>query len=126
VSRFASYVPVKPGVLGVVYLIHFHTPLGHAGHYIGYCRKGGLDARLAAHLAGCGSRLLAVALERGITWELARTWDRADRYWERRLKNCGGAYPVCPVCSPDNMRALVVVNGPLRARKSSAPRTRST
>jgi hypothetical protein len=116
-SRFTSYVPVRPGVLGTVYLIHLHTPLGHAGHYLGWARKKGLDARLAAHLAGYGSRLLAVALDRGITWELARTWERADRYWERRLKNRGGAYPLCPICTPDTMRALTVVNGPLRRVK---------
>ncbi|MGL5823781.1 MAG: hypothetical protein ACRCYU_02915 [Nocardioides sp.] len=35
--------------VGVVYLIHFHTPYQHARHYTGWTTN--LDARLAEHAA---------------------------------------------------------------------------
>jgi hypothetical protein len=42
----------------VIYIIHFETPYFHARHYVGYCKDGALDQRLARHRAGLGSRLM--------------------------------------------------------------------
>ena len=40
-----------------VYLIHFARPYWHARHYIGYTALEDVDARMARHRAGGGSRL---------------------------------------------------------------------
>jgi predicted GIY-YIG superfamily endonuclease len=82
--------------LGLVYLLHFDRPYGHAGHYCGFTTD--LDTRLAEHAAGRGARLLAVAKAAGITWQLARTWP-GTRTRERALKRQGGAARRCPLCS---------------------------
>jgi predicted GIY-YIG superfamily endonuclease len=81
---------------GTVYLLHLDRPYGHARHYCGWTTD--LDARLAAHTAGTGARLLAVAADAGIGWRLARTWPGVDRRRERQLKNQGGAARRCPLC----------------------------
>ena len=83
----------------MVYLIHFSTPYKHARHYIGYTQnKRTLPRRLEHHRRGSGARLMQVVTEAGIGWDVARTWDKATRDDERKLKNRGGAARVCPVC----------------------------
>ena len=94
-----------PGTdLGTVYLLHFSEPYP-AGkkpqHYIGWCGPGrNLDDRLEEHRSGQGARLLQVIKEKGITFELARTWPGSkDR--ERQLKRNGGRAGRargCPLC----------------------------
>ena len=80
----------------VIYLLHLSEPLGHARHYLGSTDD--LAARLRLHAAGGGARLLEVATERGIRWQLVRTWE-GDRAQERRLKHGNGHGPaLCPVC----------------------------
>ena len=78
-----------------IYLIHFDTPLAHARHYLGSTHD--LDQRLADHRAG--ARLMAVVCERGIAWQLARTWSGGRRD-ERKLKNQHHAPRLCPLCRP--------------------------
>lgn len=80
-----------------VYLIHLDKPLEHARHYVGYAEH--VEQRLAHHRNGTGARLLAVCNERGIEYDIVRTWDGADRTFERKLKNCKHAARYCPVCS---------------------------
>ena len=84
------------GGAGVVYLLHFSRPFGHARHYTGWTTD--LPARLAAHEAGRGGKLVAIARAAGITFTLARTrpGTRAD---ERAIKRAGGARRYCPVCT---------------------------
>lgn len=82
---------------GTVYLLHFASRYGHAGHYLGWAAD--VDARLAEHAAGRGARLLAVVRAAGIGWQLARTW-RGGRRLERRIKTLGGLARVCPLCRP--------------------------
>lgn len=86
---------------GVVYLLHFHTPYRHARHYVGWTDD--LDRRLIEHQTGQGSRLLFVAVNAGVTFELARTWS-GSRKLERRIKTLGAGTRVCPLCSPRAMR----------------------
>lgn len=81
---------------GTVYLLHFDTPFGHARHYTGWAHD--LPRRLAQHAGGRGARLTEVVQAAGIGWTLARTWPDADRGFERRLKNQGGASRRCPAC----------------------------
>lgn len=80
---------------GTVYLIHFAEPIAHARHYIGYADD--VESRFAQHLAGTGARLLAVANQLGITYEIVRTWP-GDRAFERLLKNRKCAPKYCPIC----------------------------
>ena len=80
---------------GVVYLLHFVRPYAHARHYTGWTAD--LAARLAEHAAGRSARLLAVVVDAGIGWQLARTWDGSRRL-ERALKRQGGASRRCPLC----------------------------
>lgn len=87
----------------IVYLLHFERPLLNARarytagvqHYLGSTND--LAVRLAEHRNGRGARLPAVFAERGIPFELARTW-RGGRMLERRLKNYKKSWRLCPVC----------------------------
>jgi hypothetical protein len=96
---------VRSHVAGHIYLLHFVVPyvavqqpgrkLQYAGHYLGWSED--LFTRLAAHKSGNGARLVRVAKDAGIDWELARLWE-GDRFLERRLKNRGGRGRLCPIC----------------------------
>jgi hypothetical protein len=79
---------------GIIYLIHFDTPLHHAKHYTGWTTD--LAARLADHAAGRGARLMQVIREQGITWQLAKVV-HGTRVNERSRKGTG-ASRWCPVC----------------------------
>lgn len=94
---------------GTVYLLHFDRPYRHARHYLGWCRAGRLDERLAEHRAGRGARLMAVIKDAGIGFELARTWP-GPRALERRLKNCHNTPRKCPLCgvTPRLMRRPIL------------------
>jgi len=84
----------------MVYLLHFDKPVGgRAWHYIGWCKdgQGELDRRLAVHRAGNGARILAAAIEQGVTWAIAATY-QGDRKLERQLKNRKHASRFCPMC----------------------------
>jgi len=86
----------------MVYLIHFDRPIGdlsnprgQAQHYLGFTHD--LAGRLQAHRSGNGSALMAAVAQRGIGWELARTWE-GDRHLERKLKNRHNSPRLCPIC----------------------------
>ena len=103
----------QPGPQGWVYLLCFrdpatgqHRPLQgqgcrgqYAGHYWGWTED--LVRRIAQHRnptwTGAG-RLVQVALEAGLSFELAWLEYPATRGRERRLKNQGSAYRRCPLC----------------------------
>jgi hypothetical protein len=82
--------------IGVVYLLHFDPPLGHARHYIGWAKNA--EARLVEHKAGRGGRLPAAAAAAGCESVIARTWPgtRAD---ERKRKRRHEAPRMCPLCT---------------------------
>jgi predicted GIY-YIG superfamily endonuclease len=86
----------------VVYLVHLDqrlgsdNPNGSAGHYLGTTMN--LDRRLATHREGKGARILAAANERGIAYDVVRTWD-GGRDLERQLKRQRNAPRLCPRCS---------------------------
>jgi predicted GIY-YIG superfamily endonuclease len=82
---------------GTIYLIHFDRPYRHARHYVGWSAN--LEARLADHRRGAGSRLMAVIHEAGITWRVTRTRP-GDRTIERLIKRYGGSGRYCPACTP--------------------------
>jgi predicted GIY-YIG superfamily endonuclease len=89
------------GITGTIYMIHFDERYGHAGHYTGWTTD--LPARLAAHTAGTGAKLMEVIKDAGITWRLARTWE-GTRNLERSLKRSGGGARRCPICTPELSR----------------------
>ena len=85
-----------------VYLLHFDQKLGNptnryamAAHYIGTAHD--LDARLAEHRAGAGARITAAAAQRGIGFDVVRTWP-GGRDVERRIKRRKEGPKLCPVC----------------------------
>lgn len=82
---------------GTVYLLHFATPFKHARHYVGFTAH--LERRLEGHRSGRGARLLAVLREAGIPFEVAKTWSRVDRHFERRLHRAKNSPRLCPICS---------------------------
>lgn len=87
-------------VAGTVYLLHFARPYprdARAGvqHYLGWARD--VDARLAEHLAGRGSPLVAAAVRAGIPVELVATWP-GTRNDERARKRRRQHSTYCPVC----------------------------
>lgn len=104
--------------IGSIYLYHLDAPLDPAHprrprHYLGFCELGNLAERDRVHRRGerwthdqngktvatGAARFLQVAGERGIGFGLVRTW-RGTRAEERRLKQCGHAPDMCPLCSP--------------------------
>jgi len=90
-----------------IYLLHLDTPLRHAKHYVGLADD--LAARLERHASGQGARMLAVCVERGITWQLVRTWE-GGRKFERQLKNRKDAPRLCPICNGANALKLAKEN----------------
>jgi hypothetical protein len=126
----------QPGPQGWVYLLCFrdpttgqHRPLHgqgcrgqYAGHYWGWTQD--LVRRIAQHhnpaWTGAG-RLVQVALEAGLSFELAWLEYPATRGRERRLKNQGSAYRRCPLCRGtggplDPAAAVAAVHHPLGGR----------
>lgn len=90
-----------------VYLLHFEKPISPchtAQHYLGYAKR--LRDRIELHRRGQGSRLCAVALERGIGFEVARTWSKGTRQLERELKRRKAAPRLCPICKARATKAL--------------------
>jgi len=104
----------QPGPVGWVYLLCFRDPMTgehqplqgngcrgqYAGHYWGWTDN--LIRRITREhrnprWRGAG-RLVQVALEAGLTFELAWLEYPATRGRERRLKNQGSAYRRCPLC----------------------------
>lgn len=85
---------------GVVYLLHFSSPIAPgrhtAQHYLGYAED--LDARLKAHRTGAGARLVQVATQRGLSFVVVRVWV-GDRKLERRLKRRHASPRLCPLCN---------------------------
>ncbi len=84
---------------GLVYLLHFSeriNPEHPCRHYLGYTTD--LQERLEAHADGRGSRLCAVAKERGIGFALVNCWE-GDRTLERQLKRRKNAPRYCPYCN---------------------------
>jgi hypothetical protein len=85
------------------YLVHLDKPMGsdhprgRCQHYIGTTSVG-VDRRLAVHREGRGSRLLAAANDRGIAYDVVRTWP-GGRDVERRLKRQRNAPRLCPRCT---------------------------
>lgn len=75
-----------------------------ARHYLGYADN--LEERLKRHANGTGARMLAVARERGIGWQVARVWPDAGKDVERRLKRRKEAPRLCPLCRARNREAL--------------------
>jgi hypothetical protein len=112
-SWIAAQPWAQPGPQGWVYLLCFrdpvtgqHRPLQgqgcrgqYAGHYWGWTQD--LVRRIAQHRnptwTGAG-RLVQVALQAGLSFELAWCEYPATRGRERRLKNQGSAYRRCPLC----------------------------
>lgn len=104
ISWRGSTVALYTHVDYYVYTVHFKTPLAHGDqaptlHYTGMASD--VDARLARHRRGDGSRLMAVVAERGISWELAQlipceSYSEAHAL-EARLKK-HSASRRCPVC----------------------------
>jgi predicted GIY-YIG superfamily endonuclease len=90
--------------MALVYLIHFETPLGSdnprgkAQHYLGFTGKESLEKRMARHASGDGAAIMRAVKERGIDWQVARTWRDGSRALERRLKNYHKARQLCPLC----------------------------
>ena len=91
--------PRQENVVGDCYLLHFSRPISETHtcqHYLGWSED--LGKRLAAHKAGKGSNLTAVAKRLGITYRVVRVWEGVTRDFERKLKNRKNAPGLCPVC----------------------------
>jgi hypothetical protein len=85
---------------GTTYLLHLERPLSPdhtAQHYCGWT-PGPVEERLTEHAAGRGARFTQVAVERGIGWELVRTWTGETRADERRHKTGAHGARLCPLC----------------------------
>lgn len=91
----------------MVYLIHFDRPLAHARHYLGFVDHAlghTVEARLAYHRRGRGSKLLRAVVAAGIDFQVARVWPEGDRTLERQLKKRKKAAQLCPLCKLEDAR----------------------
>lgn len=91
-------------MIGTIYLLHFAAPISDrhtTQHYLGWALD--VSARLVDHRAGRGATLTRVALERGIIFDVVRTWP-GDRTIERQLKNRHESPRLCPVCKRPHHR----------------------
>jgi hypothetical protein len=118
---------VGTGIRGVVYVIHFDRPYKvtrpdgrtvEVRHYIGWSSsKAMLRYRLAHHMAGRGSRLMAAVSKAGITWQVVAVFHDADRHFERLLHRRRDTPRWCPCCTETERRVrmlrrqLKVLNG---------------
>ena len=68
-------------------------PLGGAGHYLGQTIN--LEQRLETHRAGLGAKILAAAVERGIGFDVVRTWEGGKEV-EKALKRLHNPRRLCP------------------------------
>ncbi len=84
-----------------VYLIHFEQPYRHARHYLGYSHD--VEARLRAHQAGTGARLMEVITAAGIPWHVAKVWPTGTPELERALKLWHSGVRLCPTCKQERL-----------------------
>lgn len=105
------------GEPGTVYMLHLSVPYRHARHHVGWTDN--LPARLRAHAAGRGARLIAVVLQAGIGFDLARTVP-GSRATERAIKRAGGAVRYCPVCTPRPLNGKWARGGKTPSRRAAA------
>lgn len=95
-TAYPVFFPLDPNNDEGVYLLHFKTKYGHAGHYTGYGKS--VSARIQEHREGKGARLTQVIIEAGIEFIVSRVWYGKGRKFERKLKNLHGANRYCPAC----------------------------
>ena len=86
--------------MGTTYLIHFDRPYRHARHYLGHTELPWPE-RIQRHRNGNGARLLQALDEKGIGWQVVRTWPDTPWEFEQRLKAMKNSPLLCPVCNPD-------------------------
>lgn len=112
--------PDAYATVGTAYLLHFdrpignpRNPLGAAMHYTGWAEDP--DARIERHAAGhSDAKIMAYVVGvAGIGFRVAKVWTCVDRYFERRLKNRGGAARYCPICRREISPAQAPHRGPL-------------
>ena len=118
----------------MVYLLHLDQPLPRgvnrkgrtlqANHYMGWAED--LAKRIRDHQNtmwdppeeegkpgtkyGRGANFIGVANHKGINWRVARTWDGADRKFERRLKNSKKGPRLCLICNPNALNLYAQEN----------------
>lgn len=88
---------------GGLYSIHFSDKISHSQHYLGFAESN-IGQRIERHKRGQGARLTRVAAEMGIEMTVARTWEGADRNFERHLKRRKYGPKLCPICNPERAR----------------------
>lgn len=82
-----------------IYLLHFSSKLAHSQHYLGFCVDNDPSDRLTTHLQRTkGAKIVKAAIQAGLGVEVALIIPDADRTFERKLKNRGGAGRWCPIC----------------------------
>jgi predicted GIY-YIG superfamily endonuclease len=94
--------PWNSATAGHVYILHLSRPLGNlanrraqALHYCGFAED--LEARLAKHRAGRGSKLIAAAVAQNISFEVF-AWP-ASLAVEKRVKAYKKTSAFCPACA---------------------------
>lgn len=96
--------------MAVLYLLHFDPPYRHARHYLGYSDRRDPFSRIAQHLAGRGSPLVAAALAAGCRVLVADWWP-GDRTRERLLKRRAHVPAWCPLCQNPKLLARFLRSG---------------
>lgn len=85
---------------GTVYLLHLDRKLSRSGHYIGFCSQS-VEERFKEHGTPAGAKFTLAAAQRGIKFQVVRTWENATRHTERHLKKRKSARSLCPHCQED-------------------------
>lgn len=94
-----GHVELSPAELAGagLYLLHFSPAYEHAQHYLGWAAV--IERRVAEHLRGVGSPLVAAAVAAGCRVELVRVWPGASRNDEAACKRSRNGRQRCPLCT---------------------------
>ena len=115
--RARTYLRGQP----VVYLIHLHSPLAHARHYLGWTKN--LRGRLWAHRHADASCFMAAVKRAGIRWSCVRVWsfgEPSDAYhFERAAKLAAQTARLCPRCRRAALRRARESMRRIRAAKKA-------
>ena len=82
----------------IVYHLHFISPIHHAQHYIGSCKKRNLYSRLKLHAEGKSHvKIVDEFHRRRIPFVVVNLWD-GDKKTERHMKLKKNGRQLCTIC----------------------------
>jgi predicted GIY-YIG superfamily endonuclease len=99
---------------GTVYLLHLDKSISRSSHYLGWASS--LEERIKQHGTSAGAKFTFAAAQRGIGFQVVRTWENATRQVERSLKCKKDSRSLCPFCKADRAESKRFYNAMKKLR----------